>query len=147
MPPQTPLTSLLLVEDNAAHALLLAAALEELAVAYQLEVIVNGFHAAARLQLPPLPDIVLMDMHLPRMNGVEVIQALGGRLMEVNVVLWSAAHNPLAAVEAAAVGVDPYLEKPSTSRRSLEVLGRVLTLQRLPLGFRVAAWERHQGQG
>ena len=118
--------SLLVVEDNATDALLLEEALRELEFTGAMAVVVDAQEAVMRLQTGPLPDVLLMDMNMPRMTGVEVVRALAGQLAEVKVVVWSAAHNPLDAADAEAAGVQLYLEKPRTYDELLDVLSRIL---------------------
>ncbi|SMB85300.1 response regulator [Deinococcus hopiensis] len=127
MPLLLPPCSVLLVEDNALDVVLVETALEELQFLGQLEVVLGGEEAVKRLQMRPLPEVVLMDIHMPRVGGLGVMEALGVGLTKVKVVLWSSAFSPLDAVEAQAAGVHLYLEKPRTYQDLLEALGRVIT--------------------
>ena len=63
---------LAIVEDNADNRLLLRALLSS---AYALTEYVTGPEALAGLRAEP-PDLVLMDISLPEMDGVEVLRAL-----------------------------------------------------------------------
>ena len=57
------------------------------------------------------PDVVLLDLGLPGMGGVEVIQGIRG-WSEVPIVVLSARHQSTSKVEALDVGADDYVTKP-----------------------------------
>jgi chemotaxis family two-component system response regulator Rcp1 len=73
---------ILLVEDNAADARLTREALREGCVANRLSHVSDGIEALAFLRRKgryhdaPLPDIILLDLNLPRMDGREVLAEL-----------------------------------------------------------------------
>ena len=59
-------------------------------------------------------DTVLLDIHMPEMDGLETLQCLG-QLRPDQVVIMLTAHGSLeSAVEAGRLGACDYLEKPST---------------------------------
>lgn len=80
-PPQRPF-EVLLVEDNPGDARLTREALREARAAVRLSVVSDGEEALAflRRQGPhasaPQPDLVLLDLNLPRMTGREVLAAV-----------------------------------------------------------------------
>ncbi len=70
--------SVLLVEDSDAHALLIRHVLEDLARATRLTVLRSGQAALELIETPgaPVPDLILLDLHLPGADGFEVLRAL-----------------------------------------------------------------------
>jgi DNA-binding NarL/FixJ family response regulator len=68
------------------------------------------------------PDVVLMDIFLPRMSGIECLARLKTKLPELQIVILTAMDNQELLFMALKAGADGYLlkrTKPSDLRRSL----------------------------
>jgi CheY-like chemotaxis protein len=72
-------------------------------------------------------DAVLLDIMLPRLNGVEVARALLGCRPGLPIVACSAAFEPSIVHELRSLGVSLCLEKPFNADALGEALGRVLS--------------------
>ncbi|MGV8042295.1 MAG: hybrid sensor histidine kinase/response regulator [Thermoanaerobaculaceae bacterium] len=74
------------------------------------------------------PDLVLLDLHLPDMTGIDVLAALREvpRLADVPVVVVSASAMPSDVEQVQAMGIARYLTKPLDIRVFLEVIGALL---------------------
>lgn len=74
------------------------------------------------------PDLVLLDLHLPDMTGIEVLAALREipRLTDVPVVVVSASAMPSDVEQVRSMGIARYLTKPLDIRVFLEVIGALL---------------------
>lgn len=76
------ISTILLVEDDQLDAMDIKRSLDKLNVFYKLVVAKNGEEALDILngvhqtKLDALPDIILIDINMPRMNGLEFLQAL-----------------------------------------------------------------------
>ena len=70
------MSRILLVEDNAGDAQLMRIALDEVLPEAQLSVIADGETALRTLLDGGPPDLVLLDLNLPRLSGHEVLAGL-----------------------------------------------------------------------
>src|SRR5205814_1292905 len=73
------------------------------------------------------PDLVLLDLRLPDMDGMDVLRALRSRYPEVAVIIITGFGQIQSAVEAIKVGATDYLEKPFEHVEKLKLaVGRAL---------------------
>jgi DNA-binding response OmpR family regulator len=79
------------------------------------------------------PDVVLLDVGLPEMNGFEVLEAIR-RFSDVPVIMLTVRDDELSKVQGLELGADDYVTKPFSH---LELLARVRAVlrraQTLPL--------------
>ena len=122
--------SFLVAEDNAVNQKLIARLLEKRG--HTVVVVQNGREALEALEKQNF-DIVLMDVQMPEMDGLEATK----RIRENEKV--SGAHQPIIALTAYAMkgdrerclagGMDDYLNKPIRPRELDEILERYLALR------------------
>jgi PAS domain S-box-containing protein len=112
----------LLADDNADMREYLQRLLEP---AYQVTAVTDG-QAALEAARADAPDIVISDVMMPRLDGLQLVAALRAdrRTAEVPVLLLSARAGQEAAIEGLAAGADDYLVKPFAAA---ELLARVRT--------------------
>jgi len=77
------------------------------------------------------PDLILLDFHLPRLSGIEVLEALQKDHRQVPVILMTGHGSESVAVQAFRLGVRDYLVKPFEPEQILEVIEKALTESRL----------------
>lgn len=85
----------------------------------------NGLEALAVLEQHPEIQIIVTDVQMPRMNGIELIEALKERDYQQKIVVISGYAEFEYARKAVTLNVFDYLLKPFASRRLLEVLLRL----------------------
>lgn len=72
------------------------------------------------------PDLVMLDLNLPEMTGIDVLQALALEHKRPPVVLMTGGGSEQSAVDAFRLGVKDYLVKPFTLDEVLETIQRTL---------------------
>ena len=93
----------------------------------------DGKSGLAQLQGPeagPLPDLVILDLMLPDMDGLEVcrrIRSLQGPAVQVPVLMLTAKGDPMDRIIGLELGADDYLPKPFEPR---ELLARIRAILR-----------------
>ena len=113
---------LLLVEDNAADVRLLQEGLAESGYKYRLSIATNGEEALdflfrrSRFKAAERPDLILLDLNLPRKNGAEVLEELkqDRELKRIPVVVLTSSRSESDVNIAYELGANCYLRKPGT---------------------------------
>lgn len=120
---------ILVVDDNAQNVELLQAYLEAMPV--EVQTAHDGAEALASIADPstPTPDLVLLDVMMPRMSGFEVCRKLKSDPQTAGIaVMMVTALNELGDIERGVeAGTDEFLSKPVNK---LELLTRVKSLLR-----------------
>jgi two-component system, chemotaxis family, response regulator Rcp1 len=108
--------SILLVEDNAGDVLLTREALREADVAVELTAVADGEQALAYLRDEGVtqPDLVLLDLNLPRKNGLEVLEEIrhDPALRTTPVIMLTTSSSARDVAASYARGVNCYVVKP-----------------------------------
>jgi CheY-like chemotaxis protein len=118
------MTTVLVVDDEPLIAMALEAALED--AGCRVATAANGRQGLERLAEEPRPDVVLLDMMMPVMNGPAMLAAMGAdpSLHGIPVVVLSSL--PEAAVRARAEGIAAILLKPCAAGEVLDAIARAL---------------------
>ena len=122
------MTTILIVEDEQRIAEFVSRGLQ--AAGYQTEIIDDGLEALERAQQPDI-DLVLLDIGLPSMDGLEVLRELRGRGNAVPVIILTARSSTRETVEGLDAGASDYVPKPFTFD---ELLARVRSRLRDTVG-------------
>jgi chemotaxis family two-component system response regulator Rcp1 len=105
----------LLVEDNDGDVLLVRRALRAIDTTVQLHVVTDGNAALEFVRRgSPLPDLIILDLNLPRMSGNEVLGELKDdpELREIPVVVFSSSGNSRDVQSAYRGHASSYIQKP-----------------------------------
>lgn len=119
MPDANPF-QILVIEDNLADASLLRLLFEECAPDCDLHFVQDGDAASDFLekrepfQFSPTPDLVLMDLNLPRKDGWELLKEMKRHPFHrlVPVILLSTSNNDPEIAQAYAFGAAAFITKP-----------------------------------
>lgn len=77
------------------------------------------------------PDLILLDLQMPRMNGIQVLRSLAEHNMDIPVILMTFHGSEEIAVEVYRLGVRDYVKKPYSVDEMLDAIDRSLTETRL----------------
>jgi two-component system, sensor histidine kinase and response regulator len=114
---------ILIVDDTPDNLRLLSSILSE--QGYKVRSVINGSSALMGAQAQP-PDLILLDVNMPGINGYEVCRLLKDQAQTINipVIFISASHEVIDKVKAFSVGGVDYICKPFQVE---EVLVRIET--------------------
>ena len=124
---------ILLVEDSPGDARLMAEAFEELSTPVSLHVAVDGVEALDFLYRrgahagAPRPDLVLLDLNLPRRDGREVLAEVKDdpRLRPIPVLVLSTSRSREDVLRSYRLHANCYLAKPTDLDEFLELVRRI----------------------
>jgi CheY-like chemotaxis protein len=113
---------LLYVEDEDAAVFLLETALKEVGIQLKLYRVSDGEQALAFLrgagayEKAPRPDLILLDLNLPRKNGLEVLSEMQNdpRLRDIVVIVFTSSALSSDRRKSLALGAREYITKPSS---------------------------------
>lgn len=99
----------------------------------------NGFNALTakdgeeglRLAIEHEPDLILLDLQMPRLNGIQVLEQLYERNLEIPVILMTFHGSEEIAIEVYRMGVKDYIKKPYYPEEMLDAIEKALTETRL----------------
>jgi DNA-binding response OmpR family regulator len=120
----TRFASILIVEDEPNVRMLFRTALESLP--YALSTAEDGPTALQCVQWAE-PDLILLDLRMPGMGGLEVLRALRETGVKVPVIIITAYGSVPDAVEAMNLGAVDFLSKPLTPEALRTAVAEVLT--------------------
>lgn len=71
-------------------------------------------------------DVILLDMRMPRVNGIEVLKFMKKRKISSRVVVLTAVDDLSVAIEAVKNGANDYLTKPYDYNTLISAIRRVM---------------------
>lgn len=132
----TDAVEILLVEDTPADAELAIRALKKRGLANQLVWVKDGAEAIdfvfgggdyAGRDISRVPRVVLLDLRLPKVSGIEVLRRFKGdeRTRWIPVVVLTSSHEDVDLQECYALGVNSYICKPVEFDEFSKVVGEL----------------------
>ena len=134
----------LLVEDDPGDVLMTREAFADYKIHNELHVVDDGEQAMAFLRQEgdfagrPRPDLVLLDLNLPRMDGREVLQAIktDPELASIPVVVLTTSESEDDVLRSYSLHANAYVTKPVDFTRFIEVVRQIddffVSVVRLP---------------
>lgn len=136
--------SILLVEDSEPDIQLTCEAFEEAKIRNRMHVARDGVEALDFLRAAPgagtfRPDVILLDINMPRMNGLEVLEEIkhDPALMTIPVIMLTTSDAEEDVLRSYQAHAASYVVKPIEFERffqAIQALGRyMLTIVRVPV--------------
>jgi CheY-like chemotaxis protein len=134
----------LLVEDDPGDVLMTKEAFEHYQIPNSLHVVGDGEQAMHFLRKTgdyaqvPTPGLILLDLNLPRRNGLEVLAELkaDAALLQIPVVVLTTSQAQEDVLRSYSLHANAYISKPVDFEKFVGVIGQIddffLTLVKLP---------------
>jgi len=100
-------------------------------VGYDVEAVSNGVDALNRAVCQPRPDLVITDVEMPGMDGIETVRTLRQMpesIARIPVIAASGSGDPILKRDMLLAGADAYIAKPVNVPELLETVGRLIRL-------------------
>lgn len=109
--------SILLIEDDELDIISVQRSLKKLESEYELHTAYNGIEALDMLRDPKLaltPDVILLDLNMPKMNGIEFLRLLRADkdLKDMRVFVMTTSSESADRQMAEDLGISGYIIKP-----------------------------------
>ena len=131
----------LLVEDDAIDTMTVHRAFRDLKLSNPLAHATNGEEALEYLQHEenPKPCVILLDLNMPRMNGVEFMRASKGEpvLRRIPIVVLTTSRDDRDIIESYKLSAAGYIVKPVDYKKFVEAIRTInvyWTISELPQG-------------
>jgi CheY-like chemotaxis protein len=123
----------LMVEDNRGDVVLVEAAIEKAGLPYHVTVVSDGAEAVEFLLRrgnyadAPRPDLIMLDLKLPRKNGCEVLYEIQPDPVvgKIPLVLLSSSKSELKRARSYGLPAECYLAKPSTFQGYVDLVAAI----------------------
>ena len=123
-------TSVLVVDDEVAILQPLKGVLEQ--EGYEVQTASDGVSAINCVQSSSF-DVVLLDVKMPRVDGIEVLRFIKEHFLDTQVIMLTGMSDVRTAVECMQVGAFHYITKPYSLEELLTIIKRALERKRLVL--------------
>ncbi len=123
----------MIVDDNMANLIMARKTLEE---EYEVIPVSSGISALECLNdMPELPDLVLLDVDMPNVNGFQVISEMKNipKLVNIPIIFLTAQDDDTTELESYNLGAMDYIRKPYTAnllKKRVDIQIRLLSQQR-----------------
>ncbi|MEE4194661.1 MAG: response regulator [Anaerolineae bacterium] len=116
---------ILIVDDNKPLTRMMTSALETLPYPVKVSSVPSGEEALLSVMIDK-PDLLVVDLNLPGMNGLDLIQLLRDRYQDLNIVMATGDNDSTVFRRAEELGVDYRFPKPFETVAFLDAVNRIL---------------------
>ena len=124
------MSKILIIEDEAAIRRVLTKILSEESSAYLVEEAANGLEGLEKVKASDY-DLILCDIKMPKMDGVEVLDAVKKIKPEIPMVMISGHGDMETAIQTMRMGAFDYISKPPDLNRLLNTVRNALDKKQL----------------
>ena len=125
------MANVLIVDDDEDDRDLFCIAVHELEPKINCILARNGEEALQGLQLEkfPKPDLIFLDINMPRLNGIQFLQELkkDGQLRLIPIVVYTASVQEKDFEDAKALGAEHFFAKPNSFKELSKIIQEVFT--------------------
>jgi CheY-like chemotaxis protein len=126
---------LLAIEDDDAEYFIITIALKELAIPIRFLRVPDGEQGIGFLEnthgheLAPRPDLILLNLNLPKKNGLEVLAEIreNESLRSIPVIIFTTSNTTAERKRALALGANDFISKPGTITSLIETFRTICT--------------------
>ncbi len=138
-------TNILVVDDEPQMVNYLRTLLE--VESYEVQTVSSGLEAVERIQKDPVPDLVLLDVAMPGLDGLQTLERLKKIRPGIRVVMLSCLTEPHMVVKAIRLGAQDYLPKPFEKAALAAVVQRTLGRSRTGSELEIEGSAEEVGDG
>ena len=124
--------NIFIADDDSDDLILFEDALREICKDSQLTTAKDGHQLMQILdaKVPPPPDVIFLDLNMPRKNGFECLKEIREtpKLINIPVVIFSTSSNENIIDTTFSLGANCYICKPNTHQLLKQVIEKVLAL-------------------
>lgn len=132
--------SILLIEDDFFDTMIVEKSFAKFSVQHKLYTAFNGLEALDMLlglngqeAIEPLPEVILLDLNMPKMNGHEFLEELRNqpKLRDIPVFITTTSAMDVDRLNAQNLGVSGYILKPIDFETSTDMVDSLSLLEKL----------------
>lgn len=121
------MASVLVVDDSPLDLRLASRILEE--IGFDIRTAANGALALEQLGVTP-PDVVLADVHMPVMDGLQLVEEMGRLHPQIPIIMMTGCGNEETAIKAIRTGAASFVPKANLARDLVGTVKGVLSIAR-----------------
>ena len=121
----------LMIDDDEDDQMLFKQALTEVNNSVTFSTASNGYDALKKLETPPPPDIIFLDLNMPIMNGFECLTALKKekRYEHIPVIIFTTANDAGTIDQTRKLGASAFFHKPIDFGHLIKKLDKLINFK------------------